>query len=249
MAVDRGAELPIGIQLAWTLRAHIADGVFEPGQRLPTLRDVADATGVNVNTVRTVYQRLEHEGLIESQQGSGTFVAPAPRQPSGAATIAAAAAREAHDTGVDPRDVAAALYVSQAHGAETSSDGASRRRSLREQIAVLEGTLAELAAKRPGLLQITDAAHPSSGPALLNVTELEEVRTLLVRRLSAAQAAIDQLGAGVSDAEAQQSVKQPQKPTRNAAPAQSPKQERRQAPPRESRGPASARARTAPAGA
>ena len=52
-------------------------GWESPGDRLPGLRDVAEATGVNVNTVRTVYQRLEREGLIDSQQGSGTFVVEA----------------------------------------------------------------------------------------------------------------------------------------------------------------------------
>ncbi len=69
IAVDRDAEIPIGVQLAWALRSRIRDGSFEPGQRLPGLREVAEATGVNVNTVRSVYQRLEHEGLIDSKVG------------------------------------------------------------------------------------------------------------------------------------------------------------------------------------
>ena len=93
LAVDRDAEVPIGVQLAWALRTRIAAGEFKPQQRLPGLRDMADAIGVNLNTVRTVYQRLEHEGLIESQQGSGTFVAPTSARPTAASTIAATAAR------------------------------------------------------------------------------------------------------------------------------------------------------------
>src|ERR1700704_3201719 len=76
IAVDRNADVPIGVQLAWALRTRIGDGDFVPGQRLPGMRDLAEAIGVNLNTVRAVYQRLEQEGLIESQQGSGTFVAP-----------------------------------------------------------------------------------------------------------------------------------------------------------------------------
>src|ERR1700735_1832624 len=95
IAIDRRADVPIGVQLAWALRTCIGDGRFTPGQRLPGLREVAEELGVNVNTVRTVYQRLEQEGLIDSQQGSGTFVAPTPRQPSAVGTIAANAAREA----------------------------------------------------------------------------------------------------------------------------------------------------------
>src|SRR5665213_1308702 len=81
VAIDRDAEVPIGVQLAWALRTRIRDGRFKPSQRLPGLRDLAEAIGVNVNTVRAVYQRLEHEGLIDSQQGSGTFVASTPHKP------------------------------------------------------------------------------------------------------------------------------------------------------------------------
>ena len=44
LAVDRDAEVPIGVQLAWALRARIRDGRFEPGQRLPGLRELAEAS-------------------------------------------------------------------------------------------------------------------------------------------------------------------------------------------------------------
>ena len=112
LAIDRDAEVPIGVQLAWAMRSRIGDGRFKPGQQLPGLRELAEVIGVNVNTVRAVYQRLEQEGLIDSRQGSGTFVASRPRRPSAVAAIAADAARAAHETGVEPREVAAALYVS-----------------------------------------------------------------------------------------------------------------------------------------
>jgi DNA-binding transcriptional regulator YhcF (GntR family) len=193
--IDRGAEIPIGVQLAWALRSRIRDGQLQPGQRLPGLREVAEATGVNVNTVRAVYQRLEQAGLIDTQQGSGTFVAAIPARPSAVASIAADAAREAHETGVDPREVAAALYVSPANPGRASADPAGRRRVLREQIAALERTLGELEAKHPGVAPAREPAHAGIGPTLLNVRELEEVRTLLVRRLALVQAAIDALAA------------------------------------------------------
>jgi DNA-binding transcriptional regulator YhcF (GntR family) len=202
ITVDRRAEIPIGVQLAWALRTRIRDGQFRPRQRLPGLREVAEATGVNVNTVRAVYQRLEQEGLIDSQQGSGTFVAASPPRVSAVASIAADAAREAHETGVDPRDVAAALYVSPASSPEGERGGrakdaaAERRLMLREQIAALERTLGELEAKHPGVAPSAKPTHKGIGPTLLSVDELEQVRTLLVRRLSVVQAAIDELGAG-----------------------------------------------------
>src|SRR5271155_4194116 len=108
LAIDREAEVPIGVQLAWALRSRVGDGRFKPGQQLPGLRDLAEMIGVNVNTVRAVYQRLEQEGLLDSRQGSGTFVASTPPRPSAIATIAADAARAAHETGGEPREGAAA---------------------------------------------------------------------------------------------------------------------------------------------
>ena len=195
ITVDRRAEIPIGVQLAWALRTRIRDGRFKPRQRLPGLREVAEATGVNVNTVRAVYQRLEQEGLIDSQQGSGTFVAATPQRPSAVATIVADAAREAHETGVDPREVAAALYVSLGSSAPPAADGqAKRRRLLREQIAALERTLVELEAKHPGVAPSSTQTRGGIGPVLLDAAELEHVRSTLVRRLSIVQGAIDQLG-------------------------------------------------------
>ena len=97
--IDRDAEVPIGVQLAWALRSRIDDGRLAPGQRLPGLRDLAEASGVNVNTVRTVYQRLEQEGLIDSQQGSGTFVRATPRRPGAGRLLAPAG----HEVGSAPQ--------------------------------------------------------------------------------------------------------------------------------------------------
>lgn len=196
ITVDRSAEIPIGVQLAWVLRTRIRDGRYKPRQRLPGLRELAEATGVNVNTVRTVYQRLEQEGLIDSQHGSGTFVAAAPPRASAVASIAADAAREARETGVDPRDVAAALYVSPGRAEPGKDEAAERRRLLREQIGVLERTLGELEATHPGVVPAaaTAPARRGIGPTLLSVEELEQVRATLVRRLSAVQAAIDAAG-------------------------------------------------------
>jgi len=188
-AIDRDAEVPIGVQLTWALRARIRTGGLKPGERLPGLRELAEATGVNVNTVKAVYQRLDKEGLIDSQQGSGTFVGEAPHAPPDIAQIVANAVREARDTGIDPRDVAAALYVSSDPARSTDTE-AERRRLLRTQIASLELALGQIEAEHPGVAP-RGKGRPGAGPTLLGAEDLEQVRTQLVRRLAIVQAAID----------------------------------------------------------
>ena len=63
LQVDRAADLPVGAQLARTLRELIGGGALRPRDRLPSVRELAAEAGVNVNTARAVYGRLEHEGL------------------------------------------------------------------------------------------------------------------------------------------------------------------------------------------
>jgi GntR family transcriptional regulator len=87
LSVDRQAGVPLGTQLAARIRGAVRDGSLSPGDRLPSVRALADAVGVNVNTVRAVYARLDAEGLLRSEQGRGTFVA-------GAAADEAATRRE-----------------------------------------------------------------------------------------------------------------------------------------------------------
>ncbi len=207
-AIDRDAEVPIGLQLGWALSARIYDGEFRPGQRLPGLRELAEASGLNVNTVRAVYQRLEQRGLIESQQGSGTFVTSTPRRRSAVGAIVADAAREAEAIGVDPREVAAALYVAMpqdepgepapgAAGAagEGTVGAVASRRALRAQIAMLERAIGEIEAEHPGVAPRPTATRRGPGPTLLSTEELEQVRSALVRRLAEVQSAIDERAA------------------------------------------------------
>jgi GntR family transcriptional regulator len=72
--LDRDSGVPLGVQLAGKLRDLAREGGLKPGDRLPSVRQMATLAGVNVNTVRTVYARLEREGLLSSEHGRGTFV-------------------------------------------------------------------------------------------------------------------------------------------------------------------------------
>jgi GntR family transcriptional regulator len=73
--IDRETGAPLGTQLVERIRAAIGSGRLSDGDRLPSVRELADSAGVNVNTVRAAYARLESEGLVRSEHGRGTFVA------------------------------------------------------------------------------------------------------------------------------------------------------------------------------
>jgi DNA-binding transcriptional regulator YhcF (GntR family) len=191
--VDRHAEIPVGTQLVWALRARIADGRLAPGERLPGVRELADRFAINANTARAIYQRLEREGLVESRQGTGTFVGDAANERLGLGDLTADAARRARELGVDPRELAAALYVAPEPPPSAAGDP-ERRRQLRRQIAALEQALTEIESSNPGLLAPPASGPRLAGPRLLDVAELEQVRGRLMRRLAEAQIALDARG-------------------------------------------------------
>ena len=81
--LDRGSGVPLGVQLAGKLEEAIRTGELSVGDQLPSVRAMATLAGVNVNTVRTVYGRLEQQGLLSSEHGRGTFVRGSSGQAAG----------------------------------------------------------------------------------------------------------------------------------------------------------------------
>lgn len=81
--VDRASGVPLGTQLFEQVRDAVADGRLRDGDRLPSVRELAQSAGVNVNTVRAVYARLEAAGVVRREHGRGTFVAGPARGQAG----------------------------------------------------------------------------------------------------------------------------------------------------------------------
>lgn len=78
MGDKRSARTPIWRAIATALRSDLADGHYQPGDKLPTEAQLADRFGVNRHTVRHALQDLIAEGLLRSRRGSGVFVTARP---------------------------------------------------------------------------------------------------------------------------------------------------------------------------
>jgi GntR family transcriptional regulator len=205
-STDPAAELPVGIQLSWRLRALIATGRLEAGERLPSFRQLAEWGGVNVNTVRAVYAGLEQAGLVVSRQGRGTFVNERIEAAPELETIVGDALGRVLAAGLDPRDLVAVTAACVSIGEEgglgmapmeaegelpdpdEESEAIEVRHELRRQIARLE---IELAAYTRDLPDDMPTASSYSKAHVAGVEELEQTRDTLIAQLSEAQRAAE----------------------------------------------------------
>ena len=67
-------DAPIYTQLIQQVKVGIVTGAFPPGERLPSVRDLATEAGVNPNTMQRALAELERDGLVYSQRTAGRFV-------------------------------------------------------------------------------------------------------------------------------------------------------------------------------
>ena len=67
-------HLPIYAQLMDTLKRRIVTGRYLPGEKLPSVRELAAEAGINPNTVQRAFSELEREGLIHTQRATGKYV-------------------------------------------------------------------------------------------------------------------------------------------------------------------------------
>jgi GntR family transcriptional regulator len=72
--LDLASGVPVYRQIIDQVTAGMASGALKPGDQLPTVRQVAVDLAINPNTVVRGYRELEIRGLLETQQGTGTFI-------------------------------------------------------------------------------------------------------------------------------------------------------------------------------
>jgi GntR family transcriptional regulator len=102
------------MQLVEQVRQALRLGRLEPGDQLPTVREVASAVAINPNTVLKAYRELEHERLVEGRPGQGTYVVrslsgPPPQTLDKLRRGLEAWVARAHDAGLEPDHIRAVV--------------------------------------------------------------------------------------------------------------------------------------------
>lgn len=74
MSWELNSERPIYAQIIEKVMIDIVSGLYKPGEKLPSVRDLASEAAVNPNTMQKALSELEHSGLVYSQRTSGRFI-------------------------------------------------------------------------------------------------------------------------------------------------------------------------------
>ena len=72
--LDTRSGVPTYLQLVQQVKQAVRLGILQPGDQLPTVKEVVGALAINPNTVLKAYRELDLEGLVEGRRGQGTFV-------------------------------------------------------------------------------------------------------------------------------------------------------------------------------
>jgi GntR family transcriptional regulator len=81
--LDTRSGVPTYLQLVHQVTQAIRLGILQPGDQLPTVKEVVGSLTINPNTVLHAYRQLDLEGLVEGRRGIGTFVAASAAPPPG----------------------------------------------------------------------------------------------------------------------------------------------------------------------
>jgi GntR family transcriptional regulator len=128
LQIEPDSKVPIYIQVEEQIRSLIAAGQLQPGDQLPTIRELAADLRVNYNTIARIYLDLDRDGVISTQRGRGTFVAGVPDEDEMARmrqeklrAIVCAALEEARTLGYAPDEVAGVFARELARWREESA--------------------------------------------------------------------------------------------------------------------------------
>ena len=72
--LDARSGVPTYLQLVQQVQQAVRLGILQPGDQLPTVKDVVGSLAINPNTVLKAYRELDLGGLVEGRRGQGTFV-------------------------------------------------------------------------------------------------------------------------------------------------------------------------------
>lgn len=76
LTLDTSGAIPIYQQIAEQIHRRVALGALQPGDPLPSVRQLALELTINPNTVARAYLELEYQGILHKRQGQGTYVSP-----------------------------------------------------------------------------------------------------------------------------------------------------------------------------
>ena len=75
--LDARSGVPTYLQLVQQVQQAVRLGILQPGDQLPTVKEVVGSLAINPNTVLKAYRELDLDGLVEGKRGQGTFVSSA----------------------------------------------------------------------------------------------------------------------------------------------------------------------------
>lgn len=73
--INTKSQLPIYEQIVQKIKEQVVKGILQEGEKILSIREFASRIGVNPNTVSKAYQELEHQDVIVTVKGKGTFIA------------------------------------------------------------------------------------------------------------------------------------------------------------------------------
>lgn len=113
LEINFRSGVPIYVQIMDQIKHMIATGELQPGDQLPTVRQMAADLRVNFNTIARAYRLLDEDGVISTQHGRGTFILELPSEENGEKLRRQDLMRltrhyltEAHRLGYEPEEVA-----------------------------------------------------------------------------------------------------------------------------------------------